>query len=104
MKIFTVCAPSKSVSTSAFLPSHPKRSKNARAEGCYGAFLLANAPDYELVIPALKQLDYKTITAADTTVVHTPPSPTTSDVAMLKVSLGFESVHVSYMLEASFSA
>lgn len=54
--------------------------------------------------PTLEQFDYKTITAADTTVVHKPPSPTTSDVAMLKVSFGFESVHVSYILEASFSA
>lgn len=67
-------------------------------------FPFSERPRLRVGHPALKQFDYKTITAADTTVVHTPPSPTTSDVAMLKVSLGFESVHVSYMLEASFSA
>jgi hypothetical protein len=32
MKIFAVCAPLKSVSTAAFLPSHLKRLKNAEKD------------------------------------------------------------------------
>ena len=56
-----------------------------------------------LLFVAMK-INYNTITATDKTVVHRPCSPTVAEVDILNVSLGFESVHVSYMLDARRSA
>jgi hypothetical protein len=55
-------------------------------------------------LPILQAIRHNIKTATDTAVVQALSAATTADVATLNVSFGLDSVQVSYMLDASFSA